>query len=261
MQGGKLIRRKNMNISTNYDYYKQSYLLSSLSNKSVSVGSNTTSGLTETNSISSTGSRKTATSDDWSVLNYSLSANRIKKSLETQNEESSEKFMLMESIRADMDAIKELSIDEMSADEIKEVLANLQNDLKLLPSPDGKGHNIIDADLDTMSEEDMRALLTEVQEEVNAMGNNRPPKGELPPMDFGLELSKLLESDTEEEVEVSELIKALTEKYNISTSSEDYLSELKESLNAVISDQKTKLDSLGDILLERFEKWNTEQQS
>lgn len=246
-----------MNVSTNYDYYKQSYLLGSLSSTNASTYNNSTTSATNstsTDSVSAISAKSVSSTEGWEGLLNNLSASRMRKALEEKTKEMPEEFALKDNIKADIDAIKNLDIANLSDDEVKEILTNLQSDLQQMP-PGGRGQNVLDADLDTLSTDEMRSLLTEVQTDVNSMDKNRPPREDMGLME--MDFSSLLTSDTETEDTLSALIAALTEKYELSTSSDDYLSKLKESVTTTITEQKAKLDSLATSLLEKLDEWNS----
>lgn len=178
-----------MRISSSYSdyYYSQSNPLSYLSNAKLSTG-NSDASQNETEAVSFPERKRSVTSGDGNIINLSLSGSMLRYSLQTQESESTDMHEKMEKIKTDMDSIKTADIDRMTADEVKETLANLQADMAFMPPrPDGRTDDIQQADIDSMSEAEMREMLKSIQERAqNApeMPEGMPPMmgGGMPPM-------------------------------------------------------------------------------
>ncbi len=235
-----------MRITSNsYDYYKQLYPLSALNTTKLSTGTDETSN-SEISSIN-TERKRTA----------GINANGM--GLQLQGMMMREK---MDKLHTDMDSIKTVDIDSMSADEVKETLSNLKTDMDAMPLPPGVESKENEMDLESMTESEMRDKLKEIQ----TRANNAPemPKG-MPPRIEGTEgIQGVSGTDTDFQSSLDtmlqQIIDKLTESFDSSTQdSEEYADDLKQSLSSMFSQQGSTFSQLQSMLFDKLDEWSTGQ--
>jgi len=188
---------------------------------------------------------------------------------EIQDDNSSEE---LSKVKEDLDSIKSLDIDSMTADDMKTLLTTLQTDMMAaFGSTDSSTTSTSTeeaTDIADMTEAEMRKLLEEIQEQANSA----PPP---PPMGGGFDVSQILDaisgsqsstssmtSGDDTESIAQQLINKLTESYDGSTESKaDYVAKLKEALESMFSQQKSSIDDLSSSLLDKLETWSSDKNS
>lgn len=177
-----------MNISSNYyNYYTYgTYSSNGLLNANLSTAS-TDASQNETEAVNSLPPRQFKPMDLESLFGLSSSGKSIRDSLQTQGTGSdmSQKF---EAVKTDMDAIKSADIESMSADEVKEMLTNLQNDLKAINS-NSSSNSSQTLDISSLTESQTRDMLEDIQENaerMSAMGQGMPNQNGMSSDDFEL---------------------------------------------------------------------------
>lgn len=176
-----------MKIDTNYyDYYNLNSLANVLANKSTDSSNTDEQASQSTAGVSAVSARKTSEYvSNSSYMDLSISGRRVSDSIQNQDENSSVILENVQKIKEDMDSIKTADIDSMTADQIKETLSNLQNDKNALQTSIGNSENTDEIDLDSMSDEELKNLLKDVQDKAQnppAMGGGKPPMmGGAPP--------------------------------------------------------------------------------
>lgn len=171
-------------------------------------------------------------------------------------------------VKTDMDNIKTVDVDSMSAEEIKTTLTNLKNDMDAIPKPYGGKGNSQEQNLDNLSESDLKDMLKKVQERaINAPDMSQPP--EPPEFDMVQIINKLSQSseDTDPisfnsdiDSVLRQIVNKLTKLYDSSAeSSNDYVTSLKTSLTSEFDKEKAAIDKLSSLIFSSLDKWSNEE--
>ena len=82
---------------------------------------------------------------------------------------STENSNVLSKINEDVESIKTANINNMSADDAKEILTQLQNDMSSIKNPYGGSSSSQKMDIDSMTESDIKDMLKKIQEHANKM--------------------------------------------------------------------------------------------
>lgn len=164
-----------MKINSNYyNYYNLNYGVSKLT--SASAGEDSSSSNSKIDAVSSATRRYPIPEENGNAINLELNGRVMMHSIQLQGVDSSEISQAMEQIRMDMDSIKNEDIDNMSTDDMKEMLAKLQSDMQFVPISDKGTSSIREADIENMSETEMKDMLKNIQAHANS--GPEPPKND-----------------------------------------------------------------------------------
>lgn len=193
-----------MNISSNYYnnyYYNQSlYSLNTTSTIDSSNESNDSSQSTTDAVDLSTRRPPKPLGSDISNMNLSVESRlnsrgkMVRDSLQMQNSNSSEMSEQFEALKESMEELKSTDIDSMTADDIKETLTNILENMKGMQKPNKVSNDTTEID---MSESDMKDMLEKLQEHANRMS----AMGEMQPLPLLNDNSSDLFSQMKEDIE------------------------------------------------------------
>jgi hypothetical protein len=236
-----------MKISSNYYDYSLISLANILANKNTAANTASSDSAQESTNVTAVSSASSASSasrkkSDYmtndNYMDFSYSGHMVSNSVQNQIEDSSVVSEKVQKVKEDIDSIKTADIDSMTADEVKDLLTNLQNDRKALQISSGISSSSQETDIDSMSESDMRETLKNVQnnaKNASKMGGGKPPMG--PPPGPPPSSNDTSETDeTDDEIDTSEEYLELLEDEDIDNMSSD---EVKETLTNIQNSLKS----------------------
>jgi hypothetical protein len=234
-----------MKISSNYyDYYSQMYQLNSLSNSQTNTDSqigteDSSSSKNQTKAISSIQTRSYVPDENVDIEDLNYSGTMLANSLKLQSNYSSEISENMEKLKTDMDSLKTTDIDNMSSDDAKEILTQLQTDMSSINSPDGESSDISNIDIDSMSESDMKDILKKIQDQANSMPVPPPP----PSTEASNVFSKI--NEDVESIKTADIDNmSADDAKEILTQLQNDMSSIKNPYGGSSSSQKMDIDSM-----------------
>lgn len=167
-----------MRISSNYyNYYTNLYSSNTISNQN--TNSEDVSSSESISDLLTIPRKKPAFEESGSISDLDFSSRRLMHNMKMDGNDTSEASESMNKIKADMDAIKNADIDSMSAEDVKSTLTNFLTDMQSMPRPNEETNDAPEISIDNMSEADMRKMLEDIQERaINAPEHKPEPNSD-----------------------------------------------------------------------------------